>query len=50
MVNITVYDIINDKNCQKVENNMTNYKVQYLTTISSDRTHFEDMQLLFGQT
>jgi hypothetical protein len=34
MVNITVYDIINDKNCQKVENNMTNYKVQYLTTIS----------------
>ena len=33
MANITVYDIINDKNCQKAQNNMTNYKVQYLTSI-----------------
>jgi len=24
----------NDKSCQKAENNMTNFKVQYLTSIS----------------
>ena len=34
MVNITVYVIINDKNWQKAENNMANFKVQHVITIS----------------
>ena len=34
MANITVYAMINDKNWPKSENNMTNFKVLYLTSIS----------------
>jgi len=34
MANITVYHIINDKNSLKAENNMTNFTLQYLTSMS----------------
>ena len=34
MANITVYDIINDNNCQKAENNMTNFVVQTISNLN----------------